>query len=271
LACADHDTPEVAQWLEAHAFNLAVVCSWRRIISKQFLDLFEGRVINIHNGDLPRHRGAGGLSWQVLCGESDAAIAVHLMSPSLDTGPVLFTKKRRLTDDVIYPATVMKTCHHVMVDEAMPHLLAELNARESLPLEAQDEDQATYFPMLSTPRNGLLDLSWEVDASVRFIRAFSYPYPGATVCYGDQRLMVKEASAHDRQSTMHPYLHGLITNIGNRGIDVFVGGGIVRFELVTNETGEILPPSHFRTGNRFYNDSVELVDARLFRHGHAKS
>jgi len=271
LSNADHDSREVAAWIGEQGFNLAIICSWRRIISGVFLGLFEGNVINIHNGDLPRHRGAGGLTWQVLQGERDAAIAVHVMSPTLDTGPVLFIKKQRLPEGPVYPATVMKTCHQLMVDEAIPQLFQALEKPGTLAVQSQDSESACYFPMLFTPRNGLLDLSWEASATVTFIRAFSYPYPGATVRYGDQVVRIKEASVRTRDADVHPYLQGLIANVCDAGIDVFVGGGVVRFELLVDDSGRPLPVDHFRAGNRFYNRAADLLDARLYRHRHTRS
>ena len=49
--------------------NFCIVMGWRAIFTQEFLDCFEGRIFNLHNSSLPKFRGAGGFTWQIMQGE----------------------------------------------------------------------------------------------------------------------------------------------------------------------------------------------------------
>ena len=268
---ADVTAASAEDWCARHGFNVAVVFGWRRVIGQSFLDRFDGRVLNVHTGELPRHRGAGGFTWQVLMGETDAVVSVHQMSAALDTGAVVFKRRRRLPDGPIYPQTIMTSCRELLLQEVFSKLIADLLGGRDLELTPQGADRGRYFPMLYTPNNGLLDFSWDVDAAVTFVRAFSYPYPGASFCYGDKMFRAREAIVRERDDHVHPFVHGLVADSGEVGIDVFLDGGVVRLQKIVDEQGQSVSASQFRPGGRLYNESEKLLMARKYRHRHGVS
>ncbi len=265
LAHDDIAATAVATWILDRAPNIALVASWRRLIPDSFIEIFNGCALNIHNGPLPRHRGAGGLSWQVLTGERSATITVHQLATGIDTGAVVFERAAALDSGAIYPMTLINACHRLMVEEAFPYLADTLSNDGTLEVREQDVDAACYYPMLNTRRNGLLDFSWGVDDAERFVRAFSYPYPGATAHYRGRPYFIREASVRERNADVHPFMHGLVTNVSDHGVDVFVSGGILRLTRIADENGTDVPWRVFRCGNRFANSPTDLIEARLYR------
>lgn len=262
---------QITTTIREHKINLAIVSGWRQVISTQFLSALGGCVLNIHNAVLPKHRGAGGFSWQVLMGEERVGATIHQMAAQIDTGPVLFSESEPIKDVPIYPLTLMAAYYQLLGKRALPRLIKMIRDESTIVMRVQNENEASYFPMLSTPRNGLLNLSWQASEVVRFIRAFSYPYPGASVRYHGEIYRICEADAHQSRSLVHPLQYGLISNIAPSGVDVFVGGGIVRFRRIIDEAGNDINPTRFRTGNRFYNSTADLESALSYRHAHGKS
>jgi len=58
-----------------------------------------GRILNLHNGPLPRYRGVSPINWALKNGESKHGVTIHEITPGIDDGPIV----ARL-DYSIYPS-----------------------------------------------------------------------------------------------------------------------------------------------------------------------
>ena len=58
------------EWLASRKVNVALSVGCRSLIKTKFLEFFERRVINYHASDLPRYKGGGAMSWQILNGDT---------------------------------------------------------------------------------------------------------------------------------------------------------------------------------------------------------
>lgn len=68
------------------------------IIKKQILDMFPGRLINIHFSLLPYYRGSIVEFWQLYNNEPDKiGVTLHLMDSSIDTGPIIAQRRTTIT------------------------------------------------------------------------------------------------------------------------------------------------------------------------------
>jgi phosphoribosylglycinamide formyltransferase-1 len=68
------------------------------IVEGDLLNVYEGRIINLHPSLLPRHGGAGMHGERVhravlAAGERESGCTVHLVDRGTDTGPVLLQRK----------------------------------------------------------------------------------------------------------------------------------------------------------------------------------
>lgn len=59
-----------------------------RKLKAEFLDLFDGGVINIHPGFLPNYRGSSAVEWSLL-ERSGIVNTIHYMDPEYDSGPII--------------------------------------------------------------------------------------------------------------------------------------------------------------------------------------
>jgi len=99
----------------------------------------------------------------------------------------------------------------------------------------QTEEISRYFPRLNTLRDGHIRIAeWSGEEIERFIRAFSYPYPGAWVMLGGERLHVLRAR-YFPESSIHPFACGLIYRRTGEGFFCYVRGGSL--EVTAYETG----------------------------------
>jgi len=245
----------------------ATVCcvfGWYAILKNSFIQHFHGRVFNMHFGNLPLYRGAGGFSWQVLNGENTLGAFIHVLVPKVDAGPVVCRCVTEVVKLDPYPIDFHESAKFVAnaVAEKFGRMLA---CSEELPVVDQDEDEAEYFPMLTTVRNGLIDFSWTCESVARFIRAFSNPYPGAIFCYKEKKFKVQRVSLLKNNIARHPWVAGLLVNKSPAGLHVIFHDGVLRFEEIRDSFGNAIDLKEFRIGERLYNTNQELLSARLFR------
>ncbi len=64
-----------------------------RILSKDFIELFEGRILNIHPSLLPKYKGLNTHARAVAASDKFSGCSVHLVTAELDGGPILAQSK----------------------------------------------------------------------------------------------------------------------------------------------------------------------------------
>ena len=94
-----------------------------RILSKDFIKKFGGKIINIHPSLLPKYKGLNTHSRAINNKDKFAGCTVHYVTAKLDSGKIILQKKIKITinDNVdtlskkvlkqehkLYPAAIMK-------------------------------------------------------------------------------------------------------------------------------------------------------------------
>ncbi len=76
-----------------------VLAGFMRILTGKFVDLWQGRMINIHPSLLPKYPGLDTHARAIAAGDSHAGASVHIVSPELDAGPVISQVKVAIEPD----------------------------------------------------------------------------------------------------------------------------------------------------------------------------
>ncbi len=243
------------------------VFAWHRLISTDVLGAFDGHLLNLHCGDLPRYRGAGGGSWQVLNGETKITAFIHRMTREMDRGDVLLREAESFVTAEPYPRDVKDAASRAGM-RIIGRLVSALLSGRAVPTTQQDENDALYFPRLHTASNGWIDFSWPSADILRFVRAFSDPYPGASFRYREACYRVRRASLRN-DVALHPFAIGLIVNRTRDAVHVAATDGIMAFTDIRTEDGAACAPERFRVGNRLWTSLADLSVALRFRPGTA--
>ena len=262
LAIEPGDLDAVIAGLQPGGRDLGCVLAWHRRVSAAVIETFAGRLLNLHYGDLPRYRGAGGGSWQVLNGETETTAYIHAMTVELDRGGILMRETEPFASNEPYPRHVKEAAARAGI-RVLDRLAAQL-AGGMLPLQAQDEDAAVYFPRLDTTGNGWIDFSWPSLALLRFVRAFSDPYPGASFRYHDRLYRVRRARLRN-EDALHPFAAGLVVNRTDVGLHVAVCDAVVVFSEIHDAQGRLCSPEVFRVGGRLWSSAEDLLTAKMCR------
>ncbi len=176
-------SPEaIAPVVDSHP-EAIVVAAYGLILPKSVLAIPPKGCLNIHASLLPRWRGAAPIPRAILAGDQETGVAIMVMEPGLDTGPVLLEKREpiRPTDT----AGTLTERLSALGAEAIVEALARLDSLEPRP---QDAARATYAGKLAKSEAAL---DWRRDAARldRQIRAFN-PFPGAETGLGGEALKV---------------------------------------------------------------------------------
>lgn len=73
--------------------NLVVLAGFMRILTPEFVNLWPGRMINIHPSLLPDYKGLETHARALADGQSEAGCTVHYVVPEMDSGPIIVQKR----------------------------------------------------------------------------------------------------------------------------------------------------------------------------------
>ncbi len=133
----------------APTFDLAVSVFYDRILPAEFIDRC-GRILNIHNGPLPRYRGVSPINWALKNEEDRHGVTIHEITPGIDDGPIvaqveysIYPELDEVTD--VYGRALEYA--RVLFEQTMPML-------ERIEATPQDERGATYYSAADNERLG---------------------------------------------------------------------------------------------------------------------
>ncbi len=75
--------------IEQYAPDLVVLAGFMRILTPQFVQHYQGRMLNIHPSLLPDFKGLDTHQQALLAGVKEHGATVHLVTAELDHGPIL--------------------------------------------------------------------------------------------------------------------------------------------------------------------------------------
>ena len=125
---------------EGGAWDLAFSVFYDKIIRKRFINKCT-RILNLHNGPLPKYRGVSPINWALKNGEVEHGVTIHEITPGVDDGPIVGQAKFSIypdTDEVrdVYQRGIRFGWY--LFEEIAP-LLDGIVARP------QNDDEATFY------------------------------------------------------------------------------------------------------------------------------
>jgi phosphoribosylglycinamide formyltransferase-1 len=79
----------MADWLQGKGVELVVCAGYMQLLTRPFLDRFEGRIVNTHSAKLPDFPGTHPIEDALAAGVEETAATVHYIDEGVDTGLVI--------------------------------------------------------------------------------------------------------------------------------------------------------------------------------------
>lgn len=214
--------------------DLIIVMGWRTIIPSEILKIPELGCVAVHESLLPKYRGFAPVNWAIINGEKETGVSLFFLDEGIDSGDIIDQKVIQIGPNDSAPKIYKRT-----LKASINILIENLDAIKKGDVERheQDHELATYTST-RIPEDG--QISWNNSALEihNFVRALSYPYPGAFTLYKGEKVIIQKASMPPQRKFVGG-IPGRVVSIGSGWVEALTGDGIIRIEEVVFDKGKI--------------------------------
>ncbi|WP_369282283.1 methionyl-tRNA formyltransferase [Oscillibacter sp. GMB15532] len=197
--------------------ELIVAAAYGKILPEELLNYPKYGSINVHSSLLPKYRGAAPINWAILNGDGETGVSIMYMVDKLDAGDVISKIKTPIGPDEDAQALTARLAE--LGAEALSEAIAAIESGTVVRI-AQDEDAATYAPMLS---RDLSPIDWTKNAhAVNCQIRGLIPWPAASAVVDGRAMKVFKSQETGEETSAEP---GTLLSAGKRGISVACGDG----------------------------------------------
>jgi methionyl-tRNA formyltransferase len=222
--------------------DVMVVAAYGLILPQWVLDAPRLGCLNIHASLLPRWRGAAPIHRAIEAGDLETGITIMQMDAGLDTGDMLLVEKLHIEpeDSTASLHEKLAALGGRLVVEAL-----ELAACGGLKPVKQPEEGVTYASKIEK-QEAAIDWAQDAAAIERRIRAFN-PFPVAFGRLGEESIKLHSAVVIDA-SAPADVVPGQVIAVGDAGVDIATGRGVLRALRLQKAGGKALPTADFLRG-----------------------
>ena len=111
--------------LKKEKIHFICLAGFMRILSKNFIRKFDGKIINIHPSLLPKYKGLNTHQRAITNKDKFAGCTVHFVTEKLDSGKIIMQKKIKITtkDNIVSLAKKVLKLEHRLYPEAIMKIL----------------------------------------------------------------------------------------------------------------------------------------------------
>ena len=117
------DENQILFYLKKKKINLICLAGFMKILSKNFIKKFKGKILNIHPSLLPKYKGLNTHKRAIKNKEKFSGCTVHYVNSRLDSGKIIIKKKVKISNNetpnslskkvlkqehLIYPKAIIK-------------------------------------------------------------------------------------------------------------------------------------------------------------------
>jgi methionyl-tRNA formyltransferase len=184
--CADINSADSVRHVRELRPDLMVVTGWTRLLSAELLGVPPRGVVGFHASLLPRYRGRAPVNWAILRGEARTGNTMMYLDAGTDTGDIIDQQAVPIGPDDTC-ATVYAKVGEAGADMLGRHLRALLDG--TAPRRPQGPADGPPLPK-RTPGMGITDWNRPARAVHDWIRALTWPYPGAFGFLAGRKIML---------------------------------------------------------------------------------
>ncbi len=117
------DEIEILKYLKKNKIKLICLAGFMKILSKNFINNFKGKILNVHPSLLPKYKGLNTHKRAIENKEKFSGCTIHFVNSKLDSGKIILQKKIKIKSNdtpktladrvlkqehILYPQAIMK-------------------------------------------------------------------------------------------------------------------------------------------------------------------
>ena len=119
---------KILKYLQKNQIYLICLAGFMKILSKNFISKFKGKILNIHPSLLPKYKGLNTHQRAIENKEKYSGCTVHFVNSRLDSGKIILQKKVRIfkSDDHLTLKKKILKQEHILYPSAIKKLFSNL-------------------------------------------------------------------------------------------------------------------------------------------------
>jgi len=179
--------------------DVLFIIGWHRIVPQSILD--HAKIcIGLHTSMLPEDRGSSPINWQLIRGSKKGGVSLFHLTPDVDSGDVIDQKEFLIdfNDDV-------KTVYFKSILASLDLLENNwLDIHNLKPNQIIQNEEKITFNSRRKPNDGLIDWTKSSIDCYNWIRALTFPYPGAFTFWNGKKLLIWKAIISNKKEKEKP-------------------------------------------------------------------
>jgi methionyl-tRNA formyltransferase len=247
---AQMKNPEVHQIFRELKPDLVILAFVTDIIPERLLTVPTIGTICYHPSLLPRHRGASGINWAIIQGDTRTGLTIFWADKGIDTGPILLQKEVAVGAEDTTGSLYFNSLFPMGIEAIIEAV--GLIKKGKAPRIPQDESKATYEPPCDD-RVASIDFEKSIHDIYNLIRGCD-PQPGAYTTFKGKKVRIYDARMSPGASGKRP---GEIIAVEEKGLQIAAKGGTIKVGKLRVDKGEKTGPVEFarsvdaKIGDRF--------------------
>ena len=124
-----------------------IIINGTRIISKDFINRVQCRIINIHAGITPEYRGMHGVYWALVnCDSKNCGVTVHFVDKGIDTGDIIY--QTRVTPNKSDNFTTYPLLQLAAGIDILEKAIQDISNKKVVTLDKQSTSKLYYHPTI---------------------------------------------------------------------------------------------------------------------------
>lgn len=172
--------------------DILFVVGWQRLVPKWLIEHC-GEIIGFHGSPwgINGGRGRSPQNWSLILGEKYFFLSMFYITPSIDSGIIIDTRKFCYTD-----FDDIKTSQYKVNLLSVEMIVSYVNSSSHIDTTIQNDNDARYLPQ-RLPEDGGIDWNCPVKEIYNLIRALAHPFPGAYTYYSGYKMKIWKARLFD--------------------------------------------------------------------------
>ncbi len=119
---------KILKKLKKNKINLICLAGFMKILSRNFIKKFKGKILNIHPSLLPKYKGLNTHTRAIENNEKFSGCTVHFVNSKLDSGKIILQKKVKILKDETSDSLARRILkqEHILYPKALIKVLSNL-------------------------------------------------------------------------------------------------------------------------------------------------